>query len=72
MNETIKQAASKPCPECGGQRVVAEIKAQYVVNIPTGLFSATSVVPVCCTICGYVTLYAKDPSKVRHYYLDPI
>jgi predicted nucleic-acid-binding Zn-ribbon protein len=68
MNERISQAASKPCPECGGQRVIAKYSAAYT-NIPTGMLTSTATIPVSCTNCGYTTLYTEDPNKVRKHYL---
>ncbi len=68
MNKAIEQAANKPCPECGGQRVVARVSARGVF-ISTGILSSTITIPVSCTNCGYTTLYAADPDKVRKHYL---
>jgi predicted nucleic-acid-binding Zn-ribbon protein len=68
MNEVIEQATNKPCPECGGQRVATQTTSTGVF-ISTGMMSGTMTVPVCCTNCGYTTLYAAEPDKVRNHYL---
>jgi predicted nucleic-acid-binding Zn-ribbon protein len=69
MNEGIEQAANKPCPECGGQRVVTKATTGANLYIVTGVMSGTMTIPICCTNCGYTTLYAAEPYKVRNHYL---
>ena len=68
-NEAITRAANKPCPECGGQRIIAESELKNGFLIATGWFTTTKTIPVSCVNCGYTTLYTQDPHKVRKYYL---
>jgi hypothetical protein len=65
MNKAIVQAANKPCPECGGQRVIAMTHIKTGMSVMTGIFSSTRIIPVSCTCCGLTTFYAEEPSKVR-------
>ncbi|GCE28342.1 hypothetical protein KDA_38260 [Dictyobacter alpinus] len=69
MTAAIERAANRPCPECGGQRVVAQGAERYQVYLRTGLVSSTKTIPVSCVNCGYTTFYTKNPEKVRKYYL---
>ncbi|GCE17828.1 hypothetical protein KDK_16280 [Dictyobacter kobayashii] len=69
MNDKIEQAANRPCPECGGQRVITKYQTSQYNIISTGILSGTVVVPVSCVDCGYTALYTDEPDKVRKHYL---
>jgi ribosomal protein S27AE len=69
MEGSIERVANRPCPECGGQRVIATSEDRHSVFIKTGILFSTEAVPVSCTNCGYTTFYTEDPSKVRKHYL---
>ncbi len=68
MNNAIEQAANRPCPECGGQRVITKITA-HSIYISTGIMSGTMTISVSCANCGYTTFYTEEPHKVRNHYL---
>jgi len=63
----------KPCPECGGQRVVAEEEERCATRLiqrgrytgPLGKRSNTSgAFAFVCIQCGYISWYATEPSHL--------
>jgi hypothetical protein len=57
-----------PCPECGGQRVIAAATQSMRVGRPPGFalgwLGTSPMWAVVCVNCGMTTLYAKEPHKV--------
>ena len=65
MTKPYEEAANRPCPECGGPRVLS--KGGYSVDVvPIKRFFnvGTSMMAVVCKKCGHTTWYAKDTSKL--------
>jgi len=59
----------KPCPECGGKRIDAEIATHTSGNVVLKqkyrLFTKTSrLTALICTNCGYTSLYADKPQNL--------
>ncbi len=54
---------SRPCVECGGERILADTLPNVVLTqYDRGLFAKSShTVALVCTYCGHTTFYAKDP-----------
>ena len=65
----IPAPARSPCPECSGERVVAQGNG-YISLVRPGGFSPrlsgemSGLWALVCTRCGATTFYAKDPSKL--------
>jgi hypothetical protein len=68
MNEQRQPHSSKPCPECGGERVRAQAGPyafQLTPEQSTKFFKPFSgTVALVCTICGYISWYATEPEKL--------
>ncbi len=72
MNAQMQRPTPKPCPECGGERVFTKYTKQYpnveIKLTQPGLFMNTSTIDaLTCLTCGYTTLYATQPNKLRPY-----
>ena len=66
MNDEKQPYGFTPCPECGGQRVVAQCAPTMGVYIQRRWFSSVSpLMASVCTHCGYTMLYATQPDKVN-------
>ena len=52
-----------PCPECGGERVIAPCSEEACLVLT--LFSTVSLQAVTCIECGHTTLYATEPQKLK-------
>ena len=52
-----------PCPECGGERVIAPCSEG--VNLVLTLFSTVPLQALTCMVCGHTTLYATEPQKLK-------
>lgn len=59
----------KPCPECGGDRIPADVwgNTALLVSDPTKLlgYQTVRLRAVVCTQCGYTRFYATQPEKLR-------
>jgi hypothetical protein len=69
MSSRGRDVASTPCPECGGERVAARLRARAgvrVVEAPEAAFFPRSspLRALVCTACGYTSLYATRPEKL--------
>lgn len=58
-----------PCPECGGPRIVANVRGDVRLAYRDSLFglgilSNTRMYALVCRACGLTTLYAYDPRAV--------
>ncbi len=58
-----------PCPECGGPRIVANVRGDFRLAyreslLGLGLMSNTRVYALVCRRCGLTNLYAYDPAAV--------
>lgn len=58
-----------PCPECGGSRIVANVRGDLRLAyresmFGLGIMSNTSVYALVCRTCGLTTLYAYEPAAV--------
>ena len=78
MNEQPQEPSLKPCPECGGERTRTKYNKQYLnseiklvqphnaygflMNLGSSTIDALT-----CLSCGYTTLYATQPNKLRPY-----
>lgn len=63
-----------PCPECGGERVITKPVARPYflgfVGLPikrkfAGFVNYTSAYAKVGMICGYASLYAQEPQKLK-------
>lgn len=61
--------SKKPCPDCGGERVFTQLQTGYGAAWLTRIIQRKTVKvethTLTCTICGYTSLYAKDPQKLE-------
>lgn len=76
MKPFIFPSTSRPCSECGGQRVVTRLTIEgegtlvelYQPMRSTGLFSGKSntsqLHTLTCTNCGFTTLFAAFPTNL--------
>jgi len=69
LNETPEQTQPKPCPECGGERILADCSPSMSVRNPTPhtfnlLATPAGLKALICTHCGYTALYV-DPSQLK-------
>jgi predicted nucleic-acid-binding Zn-ribbon protein len=53
----MQNPVERPCPECGGRRIVCT--ADVVYRLPTAM-TDRSMLAVVCTNCGYSALYAQQ------------
>ena len=78
MNEQTQRPTPKPCPECGGERIFTKYNKQYLnreiklvqPHSAYGLFldmNSSAIDALTCLSCGYTTLYATQPEKLRPY-----
>ncbi len=76
MNAQMQRPTPKPCPECGGERTFVKYNKQYPnteiklvqPHSAYGLLMNTSTIDaLTCLTCGYTTLYATQPDKLRPY-----
>ena len=63
MSGTAQPYVPPPCPQCGGQQVLLPCDPR--MSLTGGLFSAITLEALACTLCGFVTLYANEPEKLR-------
>ncbi len=71
MNDQTQPPPTKPCPECGGERVPVQLSTILQASpqrISVDFFSSqpkTSYLStLTCTTCGYTALYAEEPSNL--------
>jgi hypothetical protein len=69
MSSSGRGVPATPCPECGGQRVAARLRARVEVRIvqaPEAAFFPRSspLRALVCTAYGYTSLYATRPEKL--------
>ena len=53
----------RPCPICGGERVVT--RCGKYMSLFIGTFSGVPLNAIACTYCEYTELFADDPQKLR-------
>ena len=53
----------RPCPICGGERVLT--RCGGYMSLAIGTFSGVRLNAIACTNCGYTELFAEDPQKLR-------
>ena len=71
MNDQTQPPPTKPCPECGGERVTVQLSTVLQAakeRIAVGFFSSQSktsyLYALTCTTCGYTALYAEQPGNL--------
>lgn len=64
MNAFSQQPTLRPCPECGGRRVAGhqdkDINLRAELRTPSGHPLSVSLRAAVCTVCGHVSIYARD------------
>ena len=64
----MQQQPSKPCLECGGQRILCRFGLEPYVwirrYIDQGSVTSTLRAYVCLN-CGYTTFYTSDPNNLK-------
>ena len=63
MNKGAQRVDAKPCPECGGHRVLIPCDPRMEVKI--GAFSYLHMSALACVECGYTSLYVNEPHKLK-------
>jgi hypothetical protein len=53
----MQNPVERPCPECGGQRIVCAVDMVY--RLPAAM-TDRALLAVVCTNCGYSSLYAQQ------------
>jgi hypothetical protein len=68
MENPMQQQPSKPCLECGGQRILCSFGLEPYVwirrYIDQGSVTSTLRAYVCLN-CGYTTFYTSDPENLK-------
>ena len=76
MDDQTQKPISKPCPECGGERTFVKYGKVYPreeirlvqPHSAYGFFMNTSSIDaLTCLTCGYTTLYATQPDRLKPY-----
>lgn len=66
MSKQISLSLPTPCPECGGERVVAQTTNYMSVYKPGTLARSGSLLKsLVCITCGYTVFYAVEPAKLK-------
>jgi uncharacterized protein with PIN domain len=66
MNYQPQAAPVKPCPECGGPRIVTvSFEASLARDGAMGRTHISDCFGVVCIQCGHITWYAQDLQKIR-------
>ncbi|EFH90929.1 conserved hypothetical protein [Ktedonobacter racemifer DSM 44963] len=70
----MQQSKTKPCPECGEERVWVNAKARerllleqpqrFVPFLSLEKKNWSYIRALTCTFCGYTVLYANDPNDL--------
>ncbi|WP_376793981.1 hypothetical protein [Thermogemmatispora sp.] len=70
MAQDIVRPVLSNCPECGGERVLAESVSTMRITRPGAAYlpglthSHSDLWALTCLKCGLITLYAKNPSRL--------
>lgn len=75
MSSSGRGVPATPCPECGGERVVARLRTQYPrrdVKVAEAAFFPRSspLRALVCTACGHTSFYATRPEKLPRKSLE--
>lgn len=66
MSNQIPPSLPTPCPECSGERVVAQTTDYMsVYKADTLARSGSSLKSLVCTNCGYTVFYAVEPARLK-------